>query len=228
MIEGKTVLAIVPARGGSKGVFRKNIREVAGKPLIAWTIEEVKKSKYVDRFILSSEDAEIIRTAERLGCDVPFIRPAELAQDDTPGIAPVLHAIETLAAVYDYVVLLQPTSPLRRAEDIDGCMELCLRRNAPACVSVTQSAYNPYWMFTVNGNGQMTPVMPSACTFYRRQDLPTIYAVNGAVYVAKREWLQEKKTFISDETIAYRMPEERSLDIDSEFDLRVFACLAAL
>ena len=95
MIEGNTLLAIIPARGGSKGVLRKNIREVAGKPLIAWTIEEAKSSKYVDRVILSSEDEEIIQVAARLGCEVPFVRPTELAGDDTPGIAPVLHAIET-------------------------------------------------------------------------------------------------------------------------------------
>ncbi len=113
MIAGKTVLAIIPARGGSKGVPRKNIRLLAGKPLIVWTIDEAKKSKYIDRFILSSEDDEIIKIAREYGCEVPFKRPIELAQDDTPGIEPVIHAINTLEDKYDYVVLLQPTSPLR-------------------------------------------------------------------------------------------------------------------
>lgn len=226
MIDGNTVLAILPARGGSKGVSRKNIREVAGKPLIAWTIQEARNSKYIDRFILSSEDEEIIQTAERLGCEVPFVRPVELARDDTPGIAPVLHAIETLAEDYDYIVLLQPTSPLRMAKDIDACIEFCLNSGAPACVSVTEPVHNPYWMFKVNKKGRMTPVIKSNRAFSRRQVLPTIYAVNGAVYVARSEWLQKKRTFISDETVAYPMPAERSLDIDSEFDLRIFTCLA--
>jgi CMP-N,N'-diacetyllegionaminic acid synthase len=120
MFEGKTILAIVPARGGSKGVPRKNIRLLAGKPLIAWTIDEAKKSRYIDRLILSSEDDEIIEVAREFGCEIPFKRPDELAQDDTPGIESVIHAINTLEEKYDFVVLLQPTSPLRTVEDIDG------------------------------------------------------------------------------------------------------------
>ncbi|MEH2097772.1 acylneuraminate cytidylyltransferase family protein, partial [Nostoc sp.] len=121
MIHGKKVLAIIPARGGSKAVPRKNIREIGGKPLIAWTIEEAKKSQYIDRLILSSEDDEIISIAQKWGCEIAFKRPVELAQDDTPGIAPVLHALNQLP-IYDYVVLLQPTSPLRQVIDIDGCI----------------------------------------------------------------------------------------------------------
>nr|HPK54819.1 acylneuraminate cytidylyltransferase family protein [Smithellaceae bacterium] len=117
MIQGKTVLAIIPARGGSKGIPRKNITNLAGKPLIAWTIEEAKKSKYIDRLILSSEDNEIIQVAKEWGCEVPFIRPRELAEDDTLGIEPVLHALNTIKKKYDYVVLLQPTSPLRSVDD---------------------------------------------------------------------------------------------------------------
>lgn len=122
------ILAIIPARGGSKGVPRKNIRDLAGKPLIAWTIEEAKKSKYITRLILSSEDEEIIEAAKKYGCEVPFVRPIELAQDNTPGIEPVLHAIEKCPG-YDYVLLLQPTSPLRTVEDIDGCIEFLLNKN---------------------------------------------------------------------------------------------------
>src|ERR1039458_650454 len=118
MINDKTVLGVVPARGGSKGVPRKNIRMAAGKPLIAWTIEKALKSQYIDRLVLSSEDLEIMEVALRYGCDVPFRRPVELASDDTPGIAPVLHVLEKLPG-YSYVALLQPTSPSRAAEDID-------------------------------------------------------------------------------------------------------------
>lgn len=142
------ILAIIPARGGSKGVPRKNIRELAGKPLIAWTIEEAKKSKYIDRLILSTEDDEIIEVAKQYGCEVPFKRPIELAQDDTPGIDPVLHAIEQCPG-YDYVVLLQPTSPLRTVDDIDGCIEQLLSSDGTNfCVSVTEPEKSPYWMYT--------------------------------------------------------------------------------
>ena len=219
MISGKSILAIIPARGGSKGLPRKNIREVGGKPLIAWTIEEAKKSKYIDRLILSSEDEEIIKIAKTWDCEVPFVRPIELAQDDTPGIEPVLHAIKAIPEKYDYVVLLQPTSPLRKVEDIDGCIELCIQNNAPACVSVTEPDKNPYWMFTIDKKGQLNPFVVAARLITRRQDLPKVYALNGAVCVAKRDWLEKNKNFISEETMAYMMDEERSLDIDSESNL---------
>lgn len=122
-----TFLAIIPARGGSKGVPRKNIRNLAGKPLIAWTIEEAKKSKYINRVILSSDDNEIIEIAKNYNCEVPFVRPKNIAEDNTPGIDPVLHAIKQCPG-YDYVVLLQPTSPLRTVEDIDGCIRYMLNK----------------------------------------------------------------------------------------------------
>jgi CMP-N,N'-diacetyllegionaminic acid synthase len=115
MINGKTILGIIPARGGSKGIPRKNLIIFGGKPLMAWTIEAGLQSHYIDRLILSSEDEEIIAVAREWGCEVPFIRPAELSRDDTPGIEPVIHAIKTLKTSYDYIILLQPTSPLRSA-----------------------------------------------------------------------------------------------------------------
>ena len=146
MISGKSILAIIPARGGSKGIPRKNIKLLAGKPLIAWTIDEAKKSIYIDRLILSSEDEEIIRIAKEWGCEAPFIRPAELAEDNTPGIDVVIHAIDALKEKYDYLVLLQPTSPLRKVEDIDRCIETCIDRNVPACISVSETMNHPYWM----------------------------------------------------------------------------------
>lgn len=221
MIAGKRVLAIIPARGGSKGIPRKNIRDLVGKPLIAWSIEEAKKSTCIDRLILSSDDVEIIAVARQWGCDVPFVRPTEFAQDDTPGILPVLHAIETLAAQgerYDYVILLQPTSPLRRVEDIDGCLRQCLEKSAPACVSVTEAEESPYWMFQINQKGGMTPLMKTVKPILRRQDAPPVYRLNGAVYVAQCDWLLQIQSFIHPDTIAFIMPPESSLDIDREID----------
>ena len=221
MINGKSVLAIIPARGGSKGIPRKNIRDLCGKPLLAWTIEEAKKSKYIDRLILSSEDAEIIDVAKTWGCEVPFVRPEKFAQDDTPGIDPVLHAIQMLDEKYDYVVLLQVTSPLRIVEDIDGCIEWCVKRNAKSCVAVSEVVENPYWMYTIASNCKLEKFVDTDVEYTRRQDLPKVFIINGAMYIAECNWLAHKKTFCSQETIGYIMPEERSLDIDSERDFKV-------
>ena len=220
MIEGKSVLAIIPARGGSKGVPRKNIRVLAGRPLIAWTIEEAKKSRYIDRLILSSDDPEIIRVAGEWGCEAPFVRPPELARDDTPGIDPVLHALGELPS-YDYVVLLQPTSPLRTAEDIDGALELCLARNSRACVSVTEPDKSPYWMFNRDSDGRLRPLIDTGEIAGRRQDLPRVYALNGAVYVAESAWLAESRSFLTGDTLGYEMPKERAADIDTELDFTI-------
>lgn len=219
MINNKSVLAIIPARGGSKGVFKKNIRQVGGKPLIAWSITEAMKSRYIDKLILSSEDEEIIKVAEVNGCEVPFVRPYELALDDTPGIDPVLHAMEMLPG-YDYIVLLQPTSPLRTVEDIDQCIELCVSYSAQSCVSVTEPDKSPYWMYTIQKDGILEPLL-STPFVTRRQDLPHVYSLNGAVYAAESQWLAQNKTFLTEGTLAYVMPKERSLDIDTELDLKI-------
>lgn len=214
------ILAVIPARGGSKGVPRKNIRELAGKPLIAWTIEEAKKSKYIRTTIVSSDDEEIIEVAKHYGAQVPFVRPAHLAQDDTPGVEPILHVLEKCPE-YDYVVVLQPTSPLRTVEDIDGTIERALEGNSDFCVSVSEVTQSPYWMYTLQHDSVIQPLLDVPLVF-RRQDLPKVYTLNGAVYMAKVDKLKETKNFITTETLAYTMPEERSLDIDEERDF--FVC----
>lgn len=224
MIDGKKVLAVIPARGGSKGVPRKNIRIVAGKPLIAWTIEEARQSKYIDRLVLSSEDKEIIEVARSWGCEVPFVRPRELAQDETPGIAPVLHAIEAIPE-FDIVILLQPTSPLRSAADIDGCLDRMVEAGAKACVSVVEAEQNPCWMFTLGTDGSMRPAVPGGNEHARRQELPTYFLLNGAVYAADCDWLKRSRTFTADQTVGYPMSPEHSLDIDSEQDLEYLKSL---
>lgn len=218
MIKDRTILAVIPARGGSKGVPRKNIRYLAGKPLIAWTIEAAKKSCYIDRVMLSSEDEEIARIAQEWGCEVPFRRPPELATDETPGIAPILHALQMLPS-YDYVVVLQPTSPLRDSSDIDTCIERCVLEEASSCISVTEADDSPYLMYFVSDGGQMKKVLRNEELPARRQDLPKVFMLNGAVYVVQSKFLESRKTFIGDDTIAFIMPKERSLDIDTEADL---------
>lgn len=219
MIEGKTVLAIIPARGGSKGIPRKNIIDLAGKPLIAWTIEEAKKSQYIDKLILSSEDEEIINVAKAWGCEVPFVRPRELAEDDTPGIEPVIHAINNIHEKYDYVVVLQPTSPLRTVADIDGCIEMCVLERVSSCVSVCETEHSPYWMYTLDEQGEIRKLIEIDKSFTRRQDLPKVYRLNGAVYVAQTEVILKEKSFIGADTKGYVMKIEHSVDIDNQMDL---------
>lgn len=218
MINGQTILAIIPARGGSKAVPQKNLKLLAGKPLIAWTIEEAQKSQYIDRLILSSEDANIIQAARDLGCEVPFIRPIELARDDTPGIRPVLHAIEALHEKYSYVLVLQPTSPLRTKADIDDCIRYCIEQKALTCVSVAPVTKHPYWMHTLTDNQRLSPLIRMQKDFECRQDLPAVYSENGAIYIAQSNYLLKTGSFITDITLAYIMPVERSLDIDDEVD----------
>lgn len=224
MIHNKSVLAIIPARGGSKGIPRKNIRLLAGKPLIAWTIEEAKKSKYIDRLILSSEDEEIIEVAKNYGCEVPFVRPKELSKDETPGIEPVLHAIENLSE-YNYIVLLQPTSPLRNIQDIDQAIEKCDQNNGIAVVSVTESDKSPYWMYNLESNEIMKPIINVTEFPIRRQDAPKSYVLNGAVYVATCENIISEKSFFQRKNIAFIMPKERSIDIDSQVDIDICEAL---
>ncbi len=223
MIEGKTVLGIIPARGGSKGVPRKNIRRLAGRPLLAFTIEAARNSRYLDRFVVSSEDPEILAVAKLLGAEI-LARPAALARDDTPGMDPVLHALAAIPG-YDYVVLLQPTSPLRIAEDIDGCIELCIKSGV-SCVSITEAEQSPYWMYKRNPVAQLTPLLkidPDLAT--RRQTLPKVYVLNGAVYVAPIATLLANRTFLEPDTLGFMMPPERSFDIDTETDLLLVEAL---
>lgn len=220
MINGHTVLALITARGGSKGLPKKNIRALGGKPLLAWTVEAARHSRYIDRIILSSDDQEIIKIGLQYGCECPFIRPAELASDDASTMDAVHHALANIKNRYEYIVLLQPTSPFRSAEDIDNCLERCLSLNAPACVSVTECEKNPYWMYSVTENGRMKPVIPLENRPQRRQELPKAFVLNGAIYVAQTEWLSKKDSFVTAETIAFLMPQERSLDIDTLQDFQ--------
>ena len=222
MINDRKILAIIPARGGSKGLPRKNILPVLGMPLIAWTIKEAKQSKYIDRIILSSEDEEIINVAKEWGCEVPFIRPDYLAADESETMATILHAMNFLSQKYDYLVLLQPTSPLRRSDDIDRCIELCVNENAPACVSATEVDENPYLMFKINEDGHMTPIFDTTGLKSRPQSLPVFHILNEAVYVAKWSWLLKEKTFLHRDSLVDVMPRERSVYIANNFDFNIF------
>jgi len=225
MIEGKTILAVIAARGGSKGLAGKNIADAGGKPLIGWTIDAAHGSRYLDRTVLSSDDDEIIAVAREAGCEVPFVRPAEIAGDTSPVEVALIHALDQLAEPYDYLVLLQPTSPLRVTEDIDGAIEKCHASGAPACVSGGESVKSPYWMFHLKDDGTLSPVIESENFKTRRQDIPAAYVTNGAAFVARVPWFREHQTFYGPDTVLYVMPRERSMDVDTALDLTIVRTL---
>jgi CMP-N,N'-diacetyllegionaminic acid synthase len=219
MIGTRKVLALIPARGGSKGIPGKNIADLAGKPLIAWTIEAARACPSVDSIVLSTDDLAIAEVAARFGCQVPFMRPPELATDEASSMDVVYHALEQLPD-FDVVLLLQPTSPLRTSADIEAC--LVRLKDAPAVVSVRPSEDHPYLTFEINDGGNLTPyAKPSTGQSLRRQDLPSAWCLNGAIYAADVGWLKSQRSFISSETIACQMPSERSIDIDNPADLRL-------
>jgi len=215
------VLALITARGGSKGLPHKNVLDAGGKPLIAWSIEAALKSEVVDRVVLSSDDDEIMETAKAWGCDVPFRRPTDLASDTATSMAVVLHTLAQLAD-YEYVVLLQPTSPLRTSADIDAAFALMTSTGAPSCVSVCEADQSPYWMFRVERGGKLESLLSEEITVTRRQDLPPIYVLNGAIYIARVDWLLESQSFLAEGCVAYQMPKERSIDIDNREDFEAF------
>jgi CMP-N,N'-diacetyllegionaminic acid synthase len=219
MIARKRVLGLIPARGGSKGLPGKNIHVIGGKPLIAWTIEAARKSAYLDRLVLSSDADEIMNCAREFGCDVPFRREPALATDTATSIDVVLDALVRCPG-FDWVVLLQPTSPLRTAQDIDATLERCFALNAPAGVTVSLAQESPYWMYTLHADGQLSNIM-GAASASRRQDLPPAYILNGAVYAADTKWIVQSGTFMSDRTVGHLMPNERSVDIDDLADVVV-------
>lgn len=224
MHNGKTILAIIPARGGSKGLPRKNIKLFAGKPLIAWSIEAAKGCAYIDKVIVSTEDAEIATVARRSGAEVPFSRPAELATDQAASIDVILHALEHFeqqGEEYDILIVLQPTSPLRTPVDIDNALKLLFLAQACSVVSVCAAEHNPLWANTLPPDGSMKDFLRPEILNKNRQEIGKYYRLNGAIYIAYTNYLKKNKGFIGQDAFAYIMPPERSADIDTELDLRL-------
>ncbi|NJN67375.1 MAG: acylneuraminate cytidylyltransferase family protein [Chloroflexaceae bacterium] len=220
-----TYLAIIPARGGSKSIPRKNLALVAGKPLIAWSIQVALESQRLSRVIVSTDDEEIAEVAQEWGAEVPFRRPPELARDDTPGIDPIIHAVTWLEQhendTPDYVVVLQPTSPLRTTQDIDAAVQLAQEKQVDSVVSVCPIHHHPYWTKRITDDGRLVPFLELEQDYYRRQTLPPVYALNGAIYLVQRTILLKQQSFYTEQTFAYVMPPERSIDVDTSWDLHL-------
>ena len=218
----KKVIAIIPARGGSKGIPKKNIRLLAGKPLIAWTIEAALGTNELNRVIVSTDDKNIVHIAKKWGAEVPFIRPENLASDIATSFSVVKHTIDWLEKEEDispeYVMLLQPTSPLRTTEDIRGVIHLMQKHNAVSVVSVCEAINHPYLIKKICDDGTLENFIKKTPKFSRRQELPQAFVLNGALYLHKWETLNKEKNFIPPGTLAYIMPQERSIDIDTPWD----------
>jgi CMP-N-acetylneuraminic acid synthetase len=218
------ILGIIPARGGSKGVPRKNVRMLAGKPLIVYTIDAAKGSRLLKRLLVSTDDPEISRIARSFDCQV-IERPAELAQDTTPMLSVIQHALRFLDERERYhpdiTVILQPTAPLRTSKHIDQALRLLENPEIDSVVSVSlvPGHYNPHWQFIIqDGELRLFTGQSFGQIIMRRQDLPATYTRNGAIYAFKTALLMEHKTIYGNHCHAYIMPPEDSINIDSEQD----------
>jgi len=224
------VVAIIPARDGSKAIPRKNIKPLNGKPLISYTIAEALKSSLLGRVIVSTEHREIAEIAAGCGAEI-IERPVELAQDDTPTLAVLQHAIRYLEEQEDYsldlVVILQPTSPLRVVADIDGAIQKLMTVGCDSVVSVCEVDHPPWWMYTLEED-KLQPILEGGEKITRRQDAPKVYKPNGAVYVTHRDVIMKQNRVMGDDTRAFMMPPERSLDIDTEIDFMLAEILISL
>ncbi|MDM8274168.1 cytidylyltransferase domain-containing protein [Enorma phocaeensis] len=211
----KKILAVIPARGGSKGVPGKNIKELHGHPLIAYTISEARASSYIDDVVVTTDSYDIAAVSRRYGARVPFMRPAELSSDTAKSIDVLVHAVKSLEDMgerYDTIVFLQPTSPLRRSIEIDEAIKAFFNHGEMGLVSVSQVAENPILTRRFDGFGILHPLLPVSSTV-RRQDMPLFYHVDGAIYINKVSDISLSLS-LNDNPIGYEMPKNRSLDID--------------
>jgi CMP-N,N'-diacetyllegionaminic acid synthase len=220
MIDGRKVLAVIPARGGSKGVPRKNLRPMHGRPLIAWSIEECRRSALVDRLVVSTEDEEIAETARRWGADIPFLRPAVFSTDTARPEDALVHLLTHLGEDFDYIAMAHSTVPLRRAEDLDGTIRACHDLNAPAAVAVCEPGKTPFWMMTLDSARRMSPLMGWDGFRKRRQDQPKVVIPTGAAFVSRVAPFLETANFYGPDTVAHEMPAERAIDIDTPADFQ--------
>ena len=219
-------VVVIPARGGSKGIPRKNLRLLGGKPLIAYAIRTALASRLIDRVVVSTEDAEIAGVARQYGAEVPFIRPPELALDDSPEWLVWRHAIQTLMATEDsrkieIFVCIPPTAPLRAVEDVDACIRMLLRRDSDIVITVKPADRNPYFnMVALDDEGFGRLVIPPDKAIYQRQSAPLIYDVTTVAYATRPEFVLKANSMFEGKIRAVIVPRERAVDIDTELDLK--------
>ncbi|CAH6784627.1 N-acylneuraminate cytidylyltransferase [Vibrio chagasii] len=221
MINGKKVLALIPARGGSKRLPRKNVLPLAGKPLIGWSINAAQKSKYIDQIFVSTDDQEIADVSSLFGVDVPELRPDHLASDTATTESVLTYTLEKLGSDVDIIVLLQPTSPLRTAQHIDEALDMFIEKQAFSVVSVTPCEHPPLWANTLPEDGTMGDfIRPEALK--RSQDCGDFFRFNGAIYIFDvRRFMEYGEIRYTDESFAYVMENRVSFDIDQPLDFEL-------
>ena len=225
MLGDKKILALIPARGGSKRLPRKNILPMGGKPLIVWTIEASLSSSYIDRTIVSTDNKEIKDISLSSGAEV-VDRPLELSGDEVPTIPVVKHTLSTIQENYDYLILLQPTTPLRTKQHIDEAFHTLIRTNADAVISVCESEHSPLWANILPSDGNLKNFRRADIKSVRSQDLPKYHRTNGAIYICEVSRLLEECTFyIKDNIFSYIMDKIYSVDIDDQFDFLIAEAL---
>lgn len=222
MYNNQRILALIPARGGSKGIKDKNIVPLLGKPLISYSIEAGKASKYIDTIVVSTDSQKIAEVAVLYGADIPFLRPKELALDTSKTIDAVIHAIDLINSkkpVYDVLILLQPTQPLRTSFDIDRAIETYFENDENDLASVSLVTDHPLLIRSISENGNLIPLLQKNSTC-RRQDMPPYYRINGCIYINKIKELNYNTSF-NDNLVPYIMPQNHSIDIDCIDDLHI-------
>lgn len=223
MYNDKRILAIIPARGGSKGILNKNLKIVNNKPLIQYTIDEALKSKYIDKIVVSTDSEEIGRVAKRLGASFPFKRPKELAEDTSKTIDAIVYTIDKLKEeklLYDYVLTLQPTQPLRKAFHIDEAIEKVIDAGEDSLISISEVDDHPVLMKTINASGYLENLLGGRADA-RRQDFSKIYKVDGLIYINKIDDNLNNKTSLNDNKLPYIIDKKYNLDIDEPMDLLI-------
>ena len=224
MYKGKKIAALITARGGSKGIPKKNIIKLCGKPLVHWTVESAMKSKYIDKIFLSTDSDEIIKSIKKFPVEVPFKRPKNLSSDKATSTDVILHFTEWMKkneSEYDILLLLQPTSPFRKSEHIDNAIKKFIgSKEALSLISITENIKSPYLSRKINSKGFLENLFNEKSE-KRRQDIPVTYYINGAIYLMGVKNFEKYKTFQTAKTLNYKMPYYSSIDIDEPVDLKI-------
>tara|TARA_B110000444_G_scaffold130303_1_gene122553 strand:+ start:429 stop:1136 length:708 start_codon:yes stop_codon:yes gene_type:complete len=223
MIKNKKILAIIPARKNSKRVKNKNVVSINNKPLVSYAIESALKSKFIDKIIVSSDDKKIINISKKLGIKVSGLRPANLSRDKSKTIDVIKYEINKLREnneIFDYVILLQPTSPLRTYRHIDESISMLIKKNAKCIVSVCELEHPIEWTNTLHKNLSMSNFLKEGIQGKRSQDFKKNYRLNGAIFLSEiKDVIKQNKLLLSEKSYAYVMPILDSIDIDNELDI---------
>ena len=230
MIFGRKVLALIPARGGSKGLPKKNLRHLCGKPLIQWSIDSALACTEIDAVVVSTDDEQIAKVAASSGAEVPFLRPPDLAGDTASSIDVIIHALDFLeenARLFDIVLLIEPTSPLRELSDIQSVLRSMIDTGATAVVSVCRAeSTHPVFMFRTTDQGRLKPFLDAQPTGVRRQEIEPLFYIDGTIYASTIHALRQQRAFYHDDTLAYEVAKWKALEIDDIEDFQMVEAIA--